>query len=211
MSSYSCGGGINGSTLTQLRSEYEETIEGLKDEKRELVMKISAAITEKKRAEQRSCNLEEELSKTKDKLASTELSLQRFDYRQVEYCEKRDKNRFEASSIVTDASGKSNFTSAELEKSFGALEEAAHDSSTSSKENDPNLAELETSISTPKNLAAPTLCNVSVLSTRSNKSPTPNTIMDKNQIPPSVLQADLSKIMPVGRNVDTNNQECTQS
>jgi len=65
------------STLTQFREEYEERIEALEEEKRDLVMKSSAAATETQKAEQRSWELEEELAKLKSELATTRLALQR--------------------------------------------------------------------------------------------------------------------------------------
>lgn len=72
------GGGIKDtSTISQLRVEYEDTIQTLHDEKRELVMKNSAAISDAQKADQRSWELEEELSKVKTELTSAKLSLQR--------------------------------------------------------------------------------------------------------------------------------------
>mmetsp|Transcript_10412 Transcript_10412/g.22051 ORF Transcript_10412/g.22051 Transcript_10412/m.22051 type:complete len:566 (+) Transcript_10412:1949-3646(+) len=65
------------SALTQFREEYEDRIETLEDEKRDLVMKSSAATTETQKAEQRSWELEEELSKVKSELTATKLALQR--------------------------------------------------------------------------------------------------------------------------------------
>ena len=69
--------GVSGSTLTQLREEYEEQIQALNDEKRELVMRNSAAITDVQKAEQRSWELEKELARLKDELTSTKLAVQR--------------------------------------------------------------------------------------------------------------------------------------
>ena len=125
--SYSCGGGMNGSTLTQLRAEYEESMERLKDEKRELVMKISAAITEKKRAEQRSCDLEDKLSLANDELSSAKLALQRANYRQLE-----DNNKYtnknmnsdtmsEASFCMTDCSSRSSLTAAVTKRALSTI------------------------------------------------------------------------------------------
>ena len=39
-------GGVSGSTLSALREEYEEQLQAMNDEKRELMMKNSAAITD---------------------------------------------------------------------------------------------------------------------------------------------------------------------
>ena len=214
MTSYSCSGVMNGSTLTQLRTEYEDTIEGLKDEKRELVMKISAAITEKKRAEQRSCNLEEELSKTKDSLASVELSLQRFDYRQVEYCERQEPPNSEVSLNKSDMSTKSALPSTALCKSLISMENANYDEKyLSSKENVPGSSESRANTPKKEPLSP---SNMSILSTRSNKSPKPSNKCSNSESKRSTsltpCKTDLTKItMSVGENIDTNNQECTQS
>ena len=126
--SYSCGGGMNGSTLTQLRAEYEESMERLKDEKRELVMKISAAITEKKRAEQRSCDLEDKLSLANDELSSAKLALQRANYRQLEDSNKYNNNNnmnsdtmSEASFCMTDCSSRSSLTAAVTKRALSTI------------------------------------------------------------------------------------------
>ncbi|KAL3920158.1 MAG: hypothetical protein SGILL_003407 [Bacillariaceae sp.] len=67
------------STLVQLRSEYEETIESLNDEKRELVMKNSAALTDVKKAERRAWQVEQENAKLKQDLTSLKLSNERLE------------------------------------------------------------------------------------------------------------------------------------
>lgn len=71
------GGGVSGATLSQLREEYEDQIQALNDEKRELVMRNSAAITDVQKAEQRSWELEKELAQIKDELTSAKLAVQR--------------------------------------------------------------------------------------------------------------------------------------
>ena len=65
------------SALTEFREEYEEKIEELENEKRDLIMKSSAAATETRKAEQRSWELEEELTKVKSELTTSKLALQR--------------------------------------------------------------------------------------------------------------------------------------
>jgi len=64
-------------TLTQFREEYEEKIEQLEEEKRDLVLKSSAAASETSKAEQRSWKLEEELTKVRSELTTAKLALQR--------------------------------------------------------------------------------------------------------------------------------------
>ena len=70
-------GGVSGSTLSSMREEYEEQLQALNDEKRELIMRNSAAISETQKAEQRAWELEKELGRIKEELTSTQLSLQR--------------------------------------------------------------------------------------------------------------------------------------
>jgi chromosome segregation ATPase len=71
--------GSNQSTLTQLRTEYEETIDSLNGEKRELVMKNSAAITDVQKAEKRAWLVEQENAKLKQDLTSLKLSNERLE------------------------------------------------------------------------------------------------------------------------------------
>lgn len=71
--------GPNQSTLTQLRTEYEETIDSLNSEKRELVMKNSAAITDVQKAEKRAWLVEQENTKLKQELTSLKLSNERLE------------------------------------------------------------------------------------------------------------------------------------
>lgn len=73
------GGTKDTSTISHLRAEYEDTIQTLQDEKRELVMKNSAAISDAQKADQRSWELEEDLNKVKNELTSTKLLLQRME------------------------------------------------------------------------------------------------------------------------------------
>ena len=70
---------MNQSTLMQLRTEYEETIEALNDEKRELVMRNSAAITDVQKAEKRSWEFEKENSQMKQELTSLKLQVERLE------------------------------------------------------------------------------------------------------------------------------------
>ena len=81
-SNSSSPGGASGesfskSTLTQLRHEYEERIAALEDERRDLVMRCSAASSETEKAEQRAWDMSEELAKSKEEVTSLKLALQR--------------------------------------------------------------------------------------------------------------------------------------
>jgi chromosome segregation ATPase len=70
-------GGVSGSTLAALREEYEEQLQAMNDEKRELMMKNSAAVTDVQKAEQRSWELEKEVERLKQDVTSAQLALQR--------------------------------------------------------------------------------------------------------------------------------------
>ena len=72
-------GGMNREALSELRHEYDAIIENLNDEKRELVMKNSAAATDVKKAEQRAWEAEKEIAKLKDNIVSLQLALQRME------------------------------------------------------------------------------------------------------------------------------------
>jgi len=69
----------NQSTLLQLRAEYEETIESLNDEKRELIMKNSAAITDVQKAEKRAWLVEQDNAILKQDVTSLKLSNERLE------------------------------------------------------------------------------------------------------------------------------------
>jgi chromosome segregation ATPase len=72
---------VNSSTLVQLRTEYEETIEELNDEKRELVMRNSAAITDVQKAEKRAWEADQENSSLKQVLTSLKLQVERLGHK----------------------------------------------------------------------------------------------------------------------------------
>jgi hypothetical protein len=67
----------NRSTYGELRKEFEETLEILNDEKRELIMKNSAALTEVQKAEKMAWEREQENARLKDELTSMRLALER--------------------------------------------------------------------------------------------------------------------------------------
>jgi cell division protein ZapA len=71
----------NSSTLVQLRTEYEETIEALNDEKRELVMRNSAAITDVQKAEKRAWEADQESSTLKHESTSLRLQVERLEHK----------------------------------------------------------------------------------------------------------------------------------
>jgi chromosome segregation ATPase len=64
-------------SLAELRSGYEEEIASLTDEKRELIMKNAAFMTDAKKAQQQVCELEETMSRLHDELTSVKLKLER--------------------------------------------------------------------------------------------------------------------------------------
>ena len=69
--------GISKSTFIQFREEFEERIEALETEKCSLIMRNSAATAETNKAEQRSWELEEEITKIRSELTTAKLALQR--------------------------------------------------------------------------------------------------------------------------------------
>ena len=74
---YSAGASVSASSLSQLRSEYEDKIEEINDDKRELVMKNSALITDEKKAQKRAWELEVEVKKLENVNTSLQLQLER--------------------------------------------------------------------------------------------------------------------------------------
>ena len=76
---YLNGTNVHISSLSQLRTEYEEKIEELCDEKRQLIMKNSALITEEKRAVNRSWDLEVQLKDIQEKNTSLQLQIERLE------------------------------------------------------------------------------------------------------------------------------------
>lgn len=75
-------GGVSRTTLSQMRQEYEEQLEFLNDEKRELIMKNSAAATDVQKAEQRAWEREQELAKLKAEITSLQLAQHRVEFSQ---------------------------------------------------------------------------------------------------------------------------------
>jgi chromosome segregation ATPase len=69
--------GISKAAFMQLREGYEEKIEALETEKRDLIMRNSAAVAETQKAEKRSWELEEEITKIRSELTTAKLVLQR--------------------------------------------------------------------------------------------------------------------------------------
>lgn len=85
-------GGSTRSTISQLRREYEETIEALNDEKRELVMRNTAAMTDVQKAEQRAWEREHEVSSLQSEITSLKLALARREYANEPPSERRRGN-----------------------------------------------------------------------------------------------------------------------
>ena len=70
-------GSVSASSLSQLRAEYEDKIEELNDEKRELVLKNTALVTEEARIQKRAFELEVEVQKLRQDKISLELQIER--------------------------------------------------------------------------------------------------------------------------------------
>ena len=71
---------VSQSTLVQLRAEYEATLETLNDEKRELIMKNSAAITDVQKAEKRAWESDNANTELKRELTSLKLQNERLQH-----------------------------------------------------------------------------------------------------------------------------------
>ncbi|KAL3796331.1 hypothetical protein ACHAWO_009000 [Cyclotella atomus] len=69
--------GLSKTALIEYRQEFEERIQALEDDKRDLIMRNSAAMSDVQKAETRSWELEEELSKVKGELTTAKLVMQR--------------------------------------------------------------------------------------------------------------------------------------
>ncbi|KAK1747431.1 hypothetical protein QTG54_001394 [Skeletonema marinoi] len=69
--------GISKNAFIQFREEFEERIKALETEKCSLIMRNSAATAETQKAEQRSWELEEEITKIRSELTTAKLALQR--------------------------------------------------------------------------------------------------------------------------------------
>jgi len=81
--------------LSKMREEYSLKFHKMNDEKRELVMRNSAAISDLQKANQRAWKLEDALSNVKTELTSTKLALQRFEHSQrIEDMEPRNRRSF---------------------------------------------------------------------------------------------------------------------
>jgi hypothetical protein len=77
------GQSVSLSSLAQLRAEFEEKIEEINDEKRELVMKNSALITEEKKAQKRAWEFEVEVKRLENIVTSLQLQLERLGHHQI--------------------------------------------------------------------------------------------------------------------------------
>ena len=107
MSAGEAGGGgttFSKTALTEFRTEYEEKIESLTSDKRELIMKCTASANETRKAEARSWDLEEELSKVRAELVSVQLALQRLE-RKSEFTTSLDVSGSKSSTGLTTRRG----------------------------------------------------------------------------------------------------------
>lgn len=92
---------VNQSTLGQLRAEYEEMIEVLNDEKRELVMKNSAAATDVQKAEKRAWETEQENSELKQFNTSLQLQVERLEVLMGDHHNRReDEDTFDDDNVI---------------------------------------------------------------------------------------------------------------
>ena len=80
--SYSRGGGR--STISQLRRDFEQTIESLNNEKRQLIMLNTSAEAETRKAEKLAWEKEDEMKRLKEEMTSLKLQLARAEYAREE-------------------------------------------------------------------------------------------------------------------------------
>ncbi len=76
---YSMSANVSASSILQIREEYEEKIEELCDEKRQLIMKNSALVTEEKRAITQVWDLERKVKDLQEQKTSLQLQVERFE------------------------------------------------------------------------------------------------------------------------------------
>jgi chromosome segregation ATPase len=74
---YRRGGGVDRRALTQLQRDFEERIDVLNNEKRDLIMKMSSQSTDVHKAEKRAWKCEEEITRLKAENTSLKLQLER--------------------------------------------------------------------------------------------------------------------------------------
>ncbi len=80
LGSYSMGhNSVSASSISQIREEYEEKVEALCDEKRQLIMKNSALVTEEKRALSQVWDLEVKCKDLQELNTSLQLQVERFE------------------------------------------------------------------------------------------------------------------------------------
>ena len=87
--SFTSGNNIHASLVSQIREDYESKIEELNDEKRQLVMKNSALITEEKRAVNRTWDLEVQVKDLQEKNTSLQLQVERLERMNMSTSKKR--------------------------------------------------------------------------------------------------------------------------
>lgn len=100
---------ISKSALIEYREEFEERIQALEDEKRDLVMRNSAAMTDVQKAEQRAWELEEQLAEVKSQLTHAQLQNQRKD-RRADFSAGLNSNSKSRTAIPPSAIKKENAT-----------------------------------------------------------------------------------------------------
>ena len=139
--------GISKSTLKQFREEFEEKIKELETEKSNLIMRNSAANAETRKAEHRSWELEEEITKVRSELTTAKLALQRTQRRD----ELSTSSRKSSLSVTKDKENSANSTpiihNRELPLSHdaknGEITPKPDQNNSSAKNNDlPSLMEL---------------------------------------------------------------------
>lgn len=142
---------VNNTILSNMREEYSIKFNKMNDEKRELVMRNSAAISDLQKANQRSWQLEEELSKIKTELTSTRLALQRFEHAQrMEELEHDNARSFfikgggENLASIAVASGAASMLSGSMKENFNPnIDQSSNEELSLSSHNTNKISHIE--------------------------------------------------------------------
>jgi hypothetical protein len=194
------GGGsttFSKTALTEFRIEYEEKIEALTSDKRELIMKCSASANETRKAEARSWDLEEELSKVRAELVSVQLSLQRLE-RKSEFTTSLDMSSSSSSKSSTGSTTRRGDEEGDVKKE---KENSLNSSSSSGPEETIKTKNQEYTPKSPPRRGLYGGHSLNSKKTQKAVAALPS-LMD-HLIPESNSSTDPSAV--------NNNQECTQS
>jgi hypothetical protein len=190
--------------LTEFRIEYEEKIEALTSDKRELIMKCSASANETRKAEARSWDLEEELSKVRAELVSVQLSLQRLE-RKSEFTTSLDMSSSSSSSSSSKSSTGSTTRRGDEEDDVKKEKENSLNSSSSSGSEE--IIKTKNQEYTPKSPPRRGIYGGNSLNSKKTQKAVAALPSLMDHLIPTTTESNSS----TDPSVANNNQECTQS